>query len=70
MTGILFYSICAVVLIFITRISVRLFSISTLMFTAKKSVVLYKIGKKLSPGKMKKDLEFCFPISVRTLVAG
>ena len=56
-TRILFYSICAVVPVFITGIRIKEtsapFSISTLTFPAEKSafflVAIYKIGKKLSP---------------------
>ena len=54
----IFYPICAVVLVFSTRIRIKenklhLFYISTSTFSAEKGaffrIVLYKIGKKLSP---------------------
>ena len=62
-TCILFNSICAVVLFFISGVRIKeidcLFFILTL--PAEKSaffrVVLYKIGKKLSPLKLKKYIE-------------
>ena len=60
-----FYSICAVVQVFITgiRIKENLCTFSLWCFRLKSAffhIVLYEIGKKLSPWKMKKSPEILF----------